>query len=52
MYTIESDSVTGINGASYLKGQIVSGDVFVPGAIPELIKIKAISLNVEKKTKE
>ena len=50
MYIIQSDLVTGINGAGYLKGQIVQGDVFVPGSIDDLISINAIALYVAPKS--
>jgi hypothetical protein len=50
MYTINADLVTGVNGICYLKGQIVSGDVFIPGAIDSLVASGAISLQVIPKT--
>ena len=47
MYIINADLVTGVNGLSYLKGQIVDGSVFL--SINDLLSIGAITLQVEPK---
>ena len=41
-YIIVCDEVTGVKGLRYLKGSRVAASDFIPGSIPNLIKIGAI----------